>query len=261
MVEIARALLTQAKAMSSTSPRRRLSGREVERLLTVVRQLRARGLGVIFVSHRFDEVFALADRITVLRDGRRVASARASDADRAQLIRWMVGRDVSEEFPPRETAPGAAVARGRAPVLAAAHGRRRFAVRRGEIVGLAGLVGAGRTSTGLALAGALPARGRVRIDGEPRAFRSPAEAIARGVAYVTEDRKGRGVLPMMSAAANVTLASVSALRFRRAAFACAASVPRSPARRATSTSVRRARRSRPARSPAATSRSCCSPAS
>jgi ABC-type sugar transport system ATPase subunit len=212
MVEIARALVGDAKVIVFDEPSASLSGREVDRLLAVIRRLRDRGLGLVYISHRFEEIFAIADRVTVLRDGKRVASAPAAGLDRRQVIRWMVGRDVSEEFPPREGAPGGVV-------LDVAHLSApprfedvSFSVRAGEIVGLAGLVGAGRSSAGLALAGALGARGDVRFAGAPARFGSPAEAIARGLAYLTEDRKGLGILPLMSAGANLTLANLGAYR-------------------------------------------------
>jgi ABC-type sugar transport system ATPase subunit len=182
-----------------------LSSREAQRLFDVLRRLRGRGLGIIYISHRLDEIFSIADRITVLRDGRHVATAAAVEVDRARLIRWMVGRDVSEEFPPRTPAPGSTMLE----VEHLAHPPRfsdvSFSVRSGEIVGLAGLVGAGRTSAALAVAGALPSAGAVRLNGRPVRFRSPAEAIDDGVAYVTEDRKGRGIFPLMETAQNITV--------------------------------------------------------
>src|SRR5262249_12250917 len=132
--------------------------------------------------------------------------------DRAQVIRWMVGRDVSEEFPERTGQPGATVLE----VERLAHPPRfsevSLTVRAGEIVGLGGLVGAGRTSAALAIAGALePAAGASRMSGRSVTFHSPAEAMRNGVAYVTEDRKARGIFPMMSTSANMTLAHLEAL--------------------------------------------------
>jgi ribose transport system ATP-binding protein len=212
MVEIARALVGDAKVLVFDEPSASLSGREVDRLLAVLRRLRERGLGLIYISHRFEEVFAIADRVTVLRDGRRVASEAAAGLDRKQVIRWMVGRDVSEEFPPREPSPGAVVLEVVHLSAPPRFSDVSFSVRQGEIVGLAGLVGAGRTSAGLALAGDVAARGEVRFGGELVCFQSPAEAIDRGLAYLTEDRKGRGILPLMAADANVTLANLRAYR-------------------------------------------------
>ena len=210
MVEIARALAGEARVLILDEPTASLSGREVDRLLAVVRRVRERGLGVVFISHRFDEVFALADRVTVLRDGRRVLQEPAAALDRASVIRAMVGRELSEEFPPRTTSPGAVALE----VQGLTAGRRcvdvSLSVRRGEIVGLAGLVGAGRSSVGLAIVGATPASGTIRVGSSPARFRSPAEAIAGGVAYLTEDRKRRGLFPLMSTSANVTIARIGA---------------------------------------------------
>jgi rhamnose transport system ATP-binding protein len=205
LVEIARALEADARVLILDEPSASLSGPEIGRLLDVVRGLRARGLGIIYVSHRFEEVFAVADRVTVLRDGRRIASAPAAGLDRRQVIRWMVGRDISEEFPPRETVPGPPVLEVDRLSCPPRFRDVSFAVRQGEIVGLAGLVGAGRTSAALALAGALDARGLVRLGGQPARFASPAAAIDAGLAYLTEDRKGRGLFPLMSTSANITV--------------------------------------------------------
>jgi ABC-type sugar transport system ATPase subunit len=212
MVEIARALMVEAKVLILDEPTAALSAAETARLFGVLTRLRGRALGIIYISHRLDEVLALADRVTVLRDGRRVATAAARDLDRRQLIRWMVGRDVAEEFPPRTATPGAIVVE----IEGLSHPPRvwnaSLTVRQGEIVGVAGLVGAGRTSMALALTGALPWRatgGTVRLHGRPVRFRSPARALAHGVAYVTEDRQGSGIVSMMGADANITLAHLA----------------------------------------------------
>jgi ABC-type sugar transport system ATPase subunit len=210
LVEIARALELDAAVLVLDEPSASLSAREVTRLLTVVRQLRDRGLGIIYISHRFDEIFAVADRVTVFRDGRHVATAAAAGLDRSQLITWMVGREVSEEFPARDPKPGAPALEVRG--LSAA-GRFRdvsFTVREGEIVGLAGLVGAGRTSTALAIVGAIDSDGDVRVRGEQLRLRTPADAIDRGLAYLTEDRKGRGIFAELSTSTNITIAFLRA---------------------------------------------------
>lgn len=244
LVEIARALEADARVLILDEPSASLSGREVDRLLAVVRGLRARGLGIIYVSHRFEEIFAIADRITVLRDGRRIASAPAAGLDRRQVIRWMVGRDVSEEFPPRTGVAGP-------PVLEVDHlscpprfTGVSFTVRQGEIVGLAGLVGAGRTSAALALAGALEARGDVRLSGRPARFSSPAAAIASGLAYLTEDRKGRGLFPLMSTSANITVTYLRA--FARAGLLALERERAAAVQAARDFDVRAARLSQPA---------------
>jgi ribose transport system ATP-binding protein len=208
MIEIARALEADARVLILDEPTASLSGREVDRLLTLVRTLRDRGLAIIYVSHRFDEIFALADRVTVLRDGRRVETTTIGETSRERLIRAMVGRDLAEEYPTRDAAIGRPVLQ-----LERLSSGSRFrdvslTVRAGEIVGLAGLVGAGRSSLGLAVAGALRSTGSIRVNGEVLAPRSPADALDRGVAYVTEDRKGRGLFPLLAAATNITLTSL-----------------------------------------------------
>jgi ABC-type sugar transport system ATPase subunit len=244
LVEIARALEADARVLVLDEPSASLSGREVDRLLDVVRRLRARGLGIIYVSHRFEEIFAIADRITVLRDGRRIASAPTAGLDRRQVIRWMVGRDVSEEFPPRAPTPGPPVLEVSNLSCPPRFSGVSFSVRQGEIVGLAGLVGAGRTSAALALAGALEARGDVRLTGQPVRFRSPAAAIGRGLAYLTEDRKGRGLFALMSTSANITVTYLSL--FARAGLLSLDRERAAAARAARDFDVRAARLSQPA---------------
>jgi len=205
MVEIARALAVDARVLILDEPSATLSALEVERLFVVLRRLRSRGLGIIYISHRLEEVFAIADRVTVLRDGRHVTTVPAAGLERAQLIRWMVGRDVSEEFPTRSHSPGRTVLEVRGLSSPPRFHDVSLSVREGEIVGLAGLVGAGRTSTALAIAGALAATGTIELDGRTVRFRSPSAAIANGLAYVTEDRKMRGIFPAMSTEANITV--------------------------------------------------------
>lgn len=210
MVEIARALVTEAKVLILDEPSASLSAHEVDTLMAVVARLRARGLAIVYVSHRLEEIFRACDTVTVLRDGRHVRTDRAAAFTRESLIRDMVGRDVSEEFPPRTPAPGevALVVRG----LSAPPRFHdvSFEVRRGEIVGVAGLVGSGRTSAALATVGAVPAKGLVTLDGQPAAFRSPADAVAGGLAYVTEDRKARGIFPMLGVRDNITVSHLAA---------------------------------------------------
>jgi ABC-type sugar transport system ATPase subunit len=212
LVEIARALASELKVLILDEPSATLSGPEVERLFAVLRGLRERGLGVVYISHRLEEIFAIADRVTVLRDGRLVASASVASVDRPQLIRWMVGRDLTEEFPPRSAAPGDTVLDVRGLGCPPRFADVSLTVRRGEIVGLAGLVGAGRTSVALTLFGALPAvRGEVRLEGRPVRFASPADAIGAGLGYVTEDRRRRGLFRRLSAGANITISYLRSL--------------------------------------------------
>jgi len=244
LVEIARALELDAAVLVLDEPSASLSAREVTRLLAVVRQLRDGGLGIIYISHRFDEIFAIADRVTVLRDGRHVATAPAAGLDRARLITWMVGREISEEFPPRHATPGAPVLDVRGLTAAGRFHDVSFTVREGEIVGLAGLVGAGRTSIGLALIGAIESQGQMQLRGERLRPRAPADAIDRGLAYLTEDRKGRGIFAELSTSTNITIAFLRA--FARSGFVSDARERDAAARAARNFDVRSATLEQPA---------------
>jgi ABC-type sugar transport system ATPase subunit len=205
-VEAARALLGRARILVFDEPTAALSGHEIEHLFGVIRSLREEGMGIIHVSHRLDEVFSLADRLTVLRDGKRVTTTEVTEIDRSTLIRWMVGRDLDEEFPRRIAAPGETVLDVSGLGSAARFHNVSFALRRGEILGLAGLVGAGRTSVGRALFGAARiSSGTMRLAGQPYAPRSPREALDRGVGYLTEDRQGQGIFRALSVRENVVL--------------------------------------------------------
>jgi len=215
LVELARALARDARLIALDEPTAALSHLETERLFEQIRNLCARGIGVIFVSHRLEEIRRIADEITVLRDGRRVFTGPATAVDDAGLIRHMVGRDVEYARLP------SAVPSSDQPLLEArALGKgRSFAdvslrVRRGEIVGLAGLVGAGRTEVARCIAGAdtLDA-GTMTLAGAPYRPSSPRDAITRGVVYLPEDRKTQGLVLGMSVRENVTLATLQ--RFSR----------------------------------------------
>jgi ribose transport system ATP-binding protein len=221
MVEIARALAGNPRVLVLDEPTAALSDRETARLFEILRDLRRSGLGIIYISHRLSEIFAIADRVTVLRDGRRVATAAVETLDRAQLIRWMVGRDLADEFPPRSTAAARDVLLEVRHLEAAPYFRDvSLTVRRGEIVGLAGLVGAGRTSVALALYGAIRSAGDIRLAGAPYRPTRPRDATNAGVAYVTEDRAGAGIFPFLSACANVTVTELS--RFAKFGFVVSA---------------------------------------
>jgi ribose transport system ATP-binding protein len=209
MVEIARALAGDPRVLVLDEPTASLSDRETARLFDLLRDLRGSGLGIVYISHRLSEIFGIADRVTVLRDGRLVSTAAVAGLDRRQLIRWMVGRDLADEFPPRTAA---AIGRPDRPLLDVRHlaapphfSDVSLTVGRGEIVGLAGLVGAGRTSVALALFGALEAAGDVTLEDAPYRPRRPRHAMAAGVGYVTEDRARSGIFPLLSACANTTI--------------------------------------------------------
>jgi len=213
MVEIARALGGDPRVLILDEPTASLTERETARLFDILRDLRAAGLGIVYISHRLSEIFSIADRVTVLRDGRRVTTAPVGGLDRAQLIRWMVGRDLADEFPSRTAAPRELLLEVRHLAAPPYFSDVSLTVRRGEIVGLAGLIGAGRTSLGLALYGAVRSTGEVRLGGQPYRPARPRDATTAGVAYVTEDRAGAGLFPLLSACANVTMTELG--RFAR----------------------------------------------
>jgi rhamnose transport system ATP-binding protein len=178
------------------------------RLAAVVRDVRASGTGVIYISHRLDEIFELADRVTVLRDGASVGTHAVRDINEAGLIQLMVGRELKQLFPPSESDPGDVVlSLGSVGCASAGVSGVSLEVRAGEVVGLAGLVGAGRTELARILFGVTPAdSGVIRLRGERVAIRSPAEAIALGIAYVPEDRRKHGVILEMPIEQNTTMA-------------------------------------------------------
>jgi rhamnose transport system ATP-binding protein len=210
LVEIAKAVGADARILIMDEPTAALTDREVDTLFGVVRRLRSDGVGIVYISHRFDEVFAIADRITVLRDGQTAGTVEPGATTRAELIRLMVGREVLAVYPKRSAPIGPAALDVRH-VSSRAAGIRdvSLTVRRGEIVGLAGLVGSGRTQLAETLFGLTPAdAGEILIDGETVTIADPREAIAAGLAYVPEDRRRHGVVMAMSVAANTSLASL-----------------------------------------------------
>jgi rhamnose transport system ATP-binding protein len=211
MVEIAKAVGADAKILIMDEPTASLTERETEQLFAVIERLRSVGAGVIYISHRLEEIFRIADRITVLRDGETVATAPRADVGRADLIRLMVGRELASVFPKRTVTIGDVALELRG-ITHHASGIRgvSLSVRRGEILGLAGLVGSGRTELAEVIFGLRPADdGEIVIRGAARALRSPREAIAAGIAYVPEDRRQHGVVLEMSVAANASLANLS----------------------------------------------------
>jgi ribose/xylose/arabinose/galactoside ABC-type transport system permease subunit/ABC-type multidrug transport system ATPase subunit len=211
-VEIARALGAEARILIMDEPTASLSDQEVERLFRVIGELRARGVGIIYISHRLEELPRIADRVTALRDGVLAGTRRMSEVSRADLIRMMVGRELSAVFPKVAAEPGDLVLEASG-LGCRASGVRDvdLRVRAGEVVGLAGLVGAGRTELARVLFGLTPAdSGEVRLDGRPVAVDTPSRAVALGIAYVPEDRRRHGVILEMSTTANATLATLRA---------------------------------------------------
>jgi inositol transport system ATP-binding protein len=209
MVEITKALSNDAKVLIMDEPTSALSDREVAALFAVIEDLRQKGVGIIYISHKMEEIYQLCDTITVLRDGRYISTHPAGDLDRNQLIRHMVGREINDLFPDATGRPGEVLLSVRGLSQPGKFTDISFDLHRGEVLGLAGLMGAGRTEVARALVGLeRPSAGSVVFKGEAVTIRSPRDAIRLGIGYVSEDRKGDGFIPAMSVARNLTLASL-----------------------------------------------------
>ncbi|WP_230008864.1 sugar ABC transporter ATP-binding protein, partial [Microbacterium sp. Bi128] len=206
IIEIAKAISLDAKVLVMDEPTAALSGVEVERLFAVARSLRDRGTGILFISHRFDEVFDLCDRITVMRDGRYISTHRTADVTVEQIVREMVGRDIGALFPKTPAEIGDVVLKVDGLSRAGVFRDISFEVRAGEIVALAGLVGAGRTEVARAVFGIDPYdAGDITFDGRKLRPRNPQVAITAGMGFVPEDRRKQGLVMDLSVARNVTL--------------------------------------------------------
>ena len=232
LVEIACAIGAGARIVIMDEPTASLTQKEVELLFAVVRELRAGGVGIIYISHRLEEIFQLADRVTVLRDGesvvtrsvqslnrsidepnadapvQRVCDSTSTPLTESELIKLMIGREVSSIFPPSESDPGDVVlSLKNLGCVAGGVKNISFDVQAGEVVGLAGLVGAGRTELARVLFGLTPAdSGEIVLNGRPVAITSPQEAVEHGIAYVPEDRRRHGMIREMPIAHNMTMA-------------------------------------------------------
>ncbi len=212
-VEIAKAISLDARVLIMDEPTASLSAHEVERLFDQVARLRSRGVAVLFISHRLDEVFRIADRITVFRDGRHISTRLAAETNHELLVREMVGRDIGDFFVRTRHVPGDAVLRVEGLGRAGTFEDVNFEVRAGEVVGFAGLVGAGRTDVGLALFGIAPAeRGTIHVDGNVVDIRHPRDAMRLGIAYLSEDRRRLGLSMPQSVASNITLPAIGNYR-------------------------------------------------
>jgi len=207
LVEIAKALSIQARVLVLDEPTAALSSHEVEELFAIVKQLRERGVAILFVSHRLDEVFTIADRLTVFRDGTHIITAPVSEMTAEELIKHMVGRELSNLFPKGESEIGDVVLEVRQLTRSGVFADVSFQLRRGEILGFAGLVGAGRTEVARVLFGIDRAEsGEIWLKGKKVRIRSPQQAMDYGIAYVPEDRHQQGLVMNFSIASNVTLA-------------------------------------------------------
>ena len=206
MVEIAKALSRKAKVLIMDEPTAVLTEREAEVLFEQVERLKAEGVAILFTSHKLDEVKRISDKITVLRDGHVVSQGPASDYTEDQMAEAMVGRDVSSLYPVRTGTIGSEPALEVAGLTVPGYANDiSFTLRKGEILGISGLIGSGRTETMEGLVGLRSATGNVRIDGKPVTLKSPRQAQAQGLCYLTEDRKSRGLLLSKGMRENLTL--------------------------------------------------------
>ena len=205
-VEIARAFSLNARILIMDEPTSSLTLNEVSELFGLVRRLRDEGAAIIFISHRLEELFEVADRVTILRDGSYVDTRLVKDVNRDELVRLMVGRTISNLFPKREIQPGEIALKVENLTQAGIFEDISFEVRKGEILGMAGLVGAGRTDVARAIFGvAPPTGGRIQVEGRWVEITSPQQAIGLGLAYVPEDRQLHGLVPAMSITSNISL--------------------------------------------------------
>ncbi len=212
MVEVAKALSLNARVLIMDEPTSALTASETKELFATIARLRARGVALVYISHRMEELFALGDCVTVLRDGRHVGTRRIADTTMDELVRLMVGRELREQFPKKKAPIGAEVLR--VDQLRCVGGKHplSFSLHRGEVLGVAGLMGSGRTELARAIFGAdRIAGGRVLVHGQERKISSPRAAIDLGLGFLTEDRKHQGLILGLTVQENVCLPSVDKL--------------------------------------------------
>ncbi len=209
LVAIARALSIDARVVIMDEPTAALSQKEIEELYELVEELKGQGKAILFISHKFDEIFRIADNYTVFRDGALVGNGAIADVCEAELVKMMVGRDVSQIFPDREHDTGDEILVVDGYEHPTEFADISFTLRRGEILGFYGLVGAGRSEFMQSLFGITrPSAGEVKIDGKRAVIRSPADAVGKGIVYVPEDRGRQGAITALPIFQNITLPSL-----------------------------------------------------
>lgn len=210
MVEIAKAVSNDAKVIIMDEPTSAISDKEVSTLFKIIRDLKSKGVAIIYISHKMDEIFEICDTITVLRDGKYIATKSASEIDINSLIGMMVGREITSMFPEPVLEKGKIILSVKNLTKKGKFSNINFDVRAGEILGISGLMGAGRTEIAQAIYGLASAdSGEIYINGEEVKIKSPKEAVDKGIGYVSEDRKGLGFIPELSVKQNLTLANLS----------------------------------------------------
>ena len=215
MIEIAKALVFEARVLIMDEPSATLTDHELNSLFTLISELKQQGIGIIYISHRLEEIFRIGDRVTIMRDGKCVATRNVGDIDREEIIRMMVGRELKDEFPKQTFERGNERLRLNGLTRKGAFRDVSFALHTGEIVGLTGLVGSGRTEVARAIFGADDFdEGEILLEGAPITVRSPRDAIRQGIGLLTEDRKNHGLILGMSVRENATLANLPGLAGR-----------------------------------------------
>ncbi|GAB3791845.1 sugar ABC transporter ATP-binding protein [Spirosoma humi] len=210
MVEIAKALSNEAKVIIMDEPTSALADNEVATLFRLIRELTEKGVAIIYISHKMDEIFAIADTITVLRDGQYIATKPASELNQRTLITLMVGREIDTLFPVNNSPKGDEVLSVRNLSRTGSFSDISFTVQAGEVLGIAGLMGAGRTEIARAIFGMDPiSSGELYLRGNAITIQSPHDAIRQGIGYVSEDRKAFGFIPRLSVRHNITLSSIA----------------------------------------------------
>lgn len=214
MVEVAKALSLDANILIMDEPTSSLTEQEIEELFKAIRRLQEKGVSVIYISHRMEEVFEIGDRVTVFRDGLYIGTKQIGDVDRGELIRMMVGRSLKDQYPKRKTNPGQEILRVEGLTRDGVLKDISFSLKRGEVLGISGLMGSGRTELARAIFGvdAFQA-GKIEVHGKEERFKSPRQAIGRGLGFLTEDRKSQGLVLVLSVKDNICLPSLD--RFSR----------------------------------------------
>ena len=209
MVEICKALMVDAKVLIMDEPTAALTQSETENLFKVVNSLREKGVSIVYISHRMEEIFELCDRITILRDGQYIGTRNICEITMDDIVQMMIGREIGERYPKREVTIGEEVFRVEGLTHSKLFKDVNFSVRAGEVLGVSGLMGAGRTEIMQAIFGNLPiVSGKIFIDGKEVSIRNPRQAIANGIGFITEDRKTEGLLLEKSIAENIEIANL-----------------------------------------------------
>ena len=217
MIEIAKALVYDARIIIMDEPTSTLNDIEVSRLFEIIENLKQRGCGIIYISHRLEEIYSIGERITVLRDGRYVGTSATAELAPEVLIQWMVGRNINQQFPPRASTIGDKRLTVKEFFLADPSSSKRWTVQdvsfdlhAGEVLGIAGLQGSGKSELLNGLFGTYgkATQGSIRLDGKPFHIRAPKDSIEQGLVLLTNDRKGTGLIPAMNVVRNVSLASL-----------------------------------------------------